>query len=454
MKGFRKKRMGKVPAGDLLPSNVDVLDSDVGPAADAVAADDDLIDLTDDDFVYEGVPLLPAGVQTIVWDYATLMLPKEALSAVIFQDRLLLLPIHEDFLDPAYRPIRPHRSVWQFLDERRREVFDIDIAQPASLPLYQNVPSDLPHAEQEKKAPVPNERAGEEDASGGDVVEREIDETQPTVAEAIDADVEDPEFVVDEGDELTQADIDRYAVLARGADVVLARPLRTGLLVGAPAVELSDVSVADESGKLVFTGVNLTVNAGELVVIYGVRTRASRLLLGVLTGLTTPQTGLVLHDGAPASSSVDEEGWRLARPGVLLRRSEFVADTPAVGHVAFPMLVFGAQPVQAKKHAAAVLEEVGAASLISQPIQLLTGVERHLVAVARALAGPWPVLSLHDPLGELAEVPVGRVRAAILRRAAAKRTVLVLTDDEQLLRMADRVFGVSDGQVVEAIRRS
>ncbi len=58
---------------------------------------------------------LPDGVRSVAWDYTSRRLPRAHLSAVLIEDRLLILPIHESFLDSSYRQVKVDPTVWSFL---------------------------------------------------------------------------------------------------------------------------------------------------------------------------------------------------------------------------------------------------------------------------------------------------------------------------------------------------
>jgi ABC-type lipoprotein export system ATPase subunit len=415
--------------------------------------------LTDNDGRKEMLsgPVLPEGVRTVAWDYASLLLPKERLSAVIFEDRLLILPIHEAYLDPAYNTTTPHSTVWEFLSERGREasVAPISVRSAEPIKAVQAIidltePIRSPLSTPSSTAPTRPDRSPS--VGVGPVVEREGADV--ATASLLAPDVEESYLLPDTSDtDVDLAQTEEFALLARGGDVFLARPMRSGAIAGAPAVELSDVSVTDENGATLLTGVDFSIAVGELVVILGARKRTARALMGVVSSLVQPTTGLVLHDGVPVRLSLEDERFRLVRPGVLPRRSDFAADRSAVDHVAFPMLVFGVEPTRARRHAAAVIRELGAESLVSQPVQFLTAIERHVLAVARAIAGPWPSLYLHDPLSDVPEETARRMRSAILRRSHAGRTIVVLSDDPWLLTEATRVIGVNAATVFEAVHR-
>lgn len=395
-------------------------------------------------------PVLPVGVRVIAWDYASLMLPKEDLSAVVFEGRLLILPIHEDFLDPAYERVHPDQSVWDFLGIQGRAESGPTAqftSPPPALTFLGDVGAKgetqssmrlLGLADRYRTSTHVERDSLDLGVSGPGV----IDEI-PVASAIIETHRPDLEIPIQQ----SIGDLSKTRVVA------LARPIRPGSVAGASAVELSGVGLSIH-GEVLLLDVDLCIEPGELAVILGARKRRAQGLMAMISGSVAPTVGLVLHHGVPSGmGSLEDDPWSLARPGFLGRRCEIGGRTSAVEHASFPMLVLGFDPVVARRMAASCFSELGAESLIQQPVHLLVGVERQVVSLARALAAPWPVLYLYDPFAELAEASVELARQAILRRNQDGAAVIILSDDGELLTEADRIFGVSGATVFEAVHR-
>jgi predicted ABC-type transport system involved in lysophospholipase L1 biosynthesis ATPase subunit len=414
--------------------------------------------------------VLPEGVDEVVCDQFVRQLPRHELCAVVFENRLLILPIAGHLLDPAYVQVTPHKSVWESLGIRRAtpnfapknldsEGFDFEGSDFESSESATGgvAPTLIDLTLLDITGPVAGRLV--ERFEGGDTV---IDLTVETQVEGY------SDFVDDEPAPVV---LREYSVRLHGAEnVVLARPLRTGQRLRAPAVELSEVTMPLESlplhslplestvdplgGRQTVLRASLQIATGETVGVVGARKRAARMLMSLVVGLEEPKTGLVFHQGVPIGlPSLDGERWKSALPGVLPRRMPKGVELSVLDYVSYPMQLFGVVQHVSHNWARVALDELGAISLAEQPFDSLKGPDRRLVALARALVGPWPARFLFDPLYGFDDETAANARRAIRRYTEGAATLVMLTDDPELLRLADRVLGVSDGQVYEAVRR-
>jgi putative ABC transport system ATP-binding protein len=95
-----------------------------------------------------------------------------------------------------------------------------------------------------------------------------------------------------------------------------------------------------------------------------------------------------------------------------------------------------------------MLERVGLAERAHHFPQMLSGGEQQRVAIARALATGNPILLADEPTGEL-DFETGRqILALLLEQAAQGRSVVVVTHNREIARIADRVVELSGGRIV------
>jgi putative ABC transport system ATP-binding protein len=445
----------------------------------------DVSSLNRDGFVYpvEGL-VLPDGVDELVCDQFVRELARHELCAVVFENRLLILPVSGELLDPAYQRVVPHKSVWESLGIRRAtpnfvppegqdDHTQLDYSAHSGLPdvidlttndsLSRDASTGASTVDStgvdSSAIEVTSRSAGRliERLAGGDTI---IDLTTENETDGFTDIVEDEPAPVVSRDVSTRL---QYA-----EHVASARPLRSGQRLQAPAVELSEVRMAltplaavGDLAKPQLTAmsqsvlrVSLQIPTGQTVAIVGARKRAARMLMSLIVGLEEPETGLVFHQGVPIGlPSLDGERWNLAMPGVLPRQMPVSTQQSVIDYVGFPMQLFGVFQHVSHRWARSALDELGAISLAEQPFDSLKGPDRRLVALARALVGPWPARFLFDPLYGFDEGTAANARRTIERYSDANATLVMLTDDPELLRLADRVLGVSDGQVYEAVRR-
>jgi putative ABC transport system ATP-binding protein len=101
-----------------------------------------------------------------------------------------------------------------------------------------------------------------------------------------------------------------------------------------------------------------------------------------------------------------------------------------------------------KERAAAVLQDVGLGSRVNHFPHELSGGEQQRVAIARALATGNPVLLADEPTGELDFRTGIQILDLLQQQAELDKTVLVVTHNREISRVADRVVELSSGQIV------
>lgn len=194
--------------------------------------------------------------------------------------------------------------------------------------------------------------------------------------------------------------------------------------------------------------VDLTVDAGSFVVILGPSGSGKTTLLNLIGGLDVATSGRVVVDGRDLTTLGRTERFAFRRHTVsfIFQTFNLLAGLTAVENVQFGSDVAGRTDAAARARAA--LADVGLADRTGHFPHQLSGGEQQRVAIARALATGNPLLLADEPTGEL-DFTTG---VAILRllRAQADRglTVLVVTHNREIARVADRVIEVSSGRIV------
>lgn len=216
-------------------------------------------------------------------------------------------------------------------------------------------------------------------------------------------------------------------------------------------IELTDVARRYQTPAGVVTalaGVNLEFGAGELTVVLGPSGSGKTTLLNLIGALDRPTEGEVVIDGRRLRHASRRELFEYRRATV-----SFVFQTFNLfpGLTAIENVRFGAD-VARRPHAAdvarEVLEHVGLSERMHHFPQMLSGGEQQRVAIARALATGNPILLADEPTGEL-DVATGiQILELLQDQAAAGRTVVVVTHNREIARMADRVVELSGGRVV------
>ena len=194
--------------------------------------------------------------------------------------------------------------------------------------------------------------------------------------------------------------------------------------------------------------VDLTIDDGSFVVILGPSGSGKTTLLNLIGALDTPTSGTVRVNGTELTSAGRAERARFRRTAVT-----FIFQTfnlfPAL--TALENVQFGADAAGrdgAADRAFAALEEVSLDTRSRHFPHQLSGGEQQRVAIARALASDNPILLADEPTGELDFRTGVQILEVLGAQAREGMTVLIVTHNREISRVADRVIELSSGRVI------
>ncbi len=200
----------------------------------------------------------------------------------------------------------------------------------------------------------------------------------------------------------------------------------------------------------VLKGVNLTVAPGELVAIVGPSGSGKSTLLHILGGLDRPDRGRVVLDSCDIFQYPEDRlpEFRSRKVGFVFQFHHLLNEFTVLENVAIPLLVAGVERKRALAQAEAVLEEVGFVTRWQHRPAELSGGERALVAVARALANSPAIVFADEPTGNLDSRSTEMLVELLVRLCHNGRTMLVVTHNERVAQRADRKLELKDGRLV------
>lgn len=196
-------------------------------------------------------------------------------------------------------------------------------------------------------------------------------------------------------------------------------------------------------------GVDLQVQAGELVLIMGPSGSGKTTLLTMVGGLLRPTSGRIWIDGLELTVLPERELPRVRRErvGFIFQTFNLLETLSALENVEMALNVAGRTGPQARERARALLEERGLAHRLSFPPIKLSGGEKQRVSIARALANTPRLLLADEPTANL-DSKHGHDVMLLLRQIAKEesRCVLVVSHDHRIREVADRVLWLEDGR--------
>ena len=224
-----------------------------------------------------------------------------------------------------------------------------------------------------------------------------------------------------------------------------ANPAGSGII---STFEVRDLEKAYDTGQKqvhALRGVSFSVAKSEMVVLLGPSGSGKSTLLNLLGGLDRPTAGSVLYDGIDLATLGDREltDFRRERIGFIFQSYNLIPSLTAEENVRL-VTDIADEPLDAGY----ALELVGLGERRHHFPAQLSGGEQQRVAVARAIAKRPGVLLCDEPTGALDSATGARVLTA-LREANREldTTVVVITHNISIAKMADRVFHFRDGLV-------
>ena len=219
-----------------------------------------------------------------------------------------------------------------------------------------------------------------------------------------------------------------------------------------PIVEFRNVSRVYTSGDhelKALDNVNLTLDEGKFIVILGPSGAGKSTLLNLLGGLDSPTSGKIIVDGKDISDLSGDElaVYRAAKVGFVFQFYNLVQNLTAKENVELATEI-SRNPLDPQK----TLENVGLKDRVNNFPAQLSGGEQQRVSIARALAKNPKILLCDEPTGAL-DYNTGKAVLKLLQDTCRNTgtTVIVITHNQALTAMADRVITVKSGTVEKVV---
>ena len=196
-------------------------------------------------------------------------------------------------------------------------------------------------------------------------------------------------------------------------------------------------------------GVDLTVEKGEFVAVVGTSGSGKCTLLHMLGGLDRPTGGTVTVDGKELSAMRDEELtiFRRRKIGFVFQNYNLVPVLNVYENIVLPIQLDGNAPDKA--YVERIIETLGLEAKLQNLPNNLSGGQQQRVAIARALAAKPAIILADEPTGNLDSATSLDVMG-LLKVTAQKfsQTIVMITHNEELAQMADRIIRIEDGRIV------
>jgi lipoprotein-releasing system ATP-binding protein len=221
-----------------------------------------------------------------------------------------------------------------------------------------------------------------------------------------------------------------------------------------PLLEVRDLVKtfgAGETETRVLTGVDLTLQAGELTALLGPSGSGKSTLLTILGTLLRPTSGrhVMLGQDLSAAGDRDLTEFRNRHIGFVFQFHHLLPDFTALENVIFPSAVQAGRETNAARHRGReLLARVGLEERIDYLATQLSGGQKQRVAIARALMNRPELVLADEPTGNLDRTSAARVMDLIAEiNRDEKTTFLISTHDEKIAQGCNRQVHVVEGRI-------
>ena len=198
-------------------------------------------------------------------------------------------------------------------------------------------------------------------------------------------------------------------------------------------------------------GVNLSVENGEFVAIVGTSGSGKSTLLHMLGGLDRPTSGSVTVDGKDIFSLKDEALtiFRRRKIGFVFQSYNLVPVLNLYENIVLPIQLDGRKVDGA--FIGQIVKTLGLDGRLDALPSQLSGGQHQRVAIARALAAAPAIILADEPTGNL-DSRTSQDVLSLLKVTSQKfsQTIVMITHNEEIAQMADRIIRIEDGRIVKA----
>ncbi len=195
---------------------------------------------------------------------------------------------------------------------------------------------------------------------------------------------------------------------------------------------------------------SLTLRPGEFVAILGPSGSGKSTLMNVIGLLDRPTAGALLFDGTDCATFSRNElaQIRNRRIGLVFQAYHLLPRQNVIDNVELPLAYAGISRAERRRRTLDAIARVRLAHRAPQLPPLLSGGEQQRAAIARAIVSNPDVLLADEPTGALDSTTGREILEVLLAINREGRTVIMVTHDTTLARLASRIVTMSDGRIL------
>lgn len=220
-------------------------------------------------------------------------------------------------------------------------------------------------------------------------------------------------------------------------------------------INLSKTYGRGENKLEALKNINISVEKGKFIAIIGPSGSGKSTLLNCIAGLDSITSGEVILDGADISKLSDDKLSKIRREefGFIFQSYNLIPVVNVYDNIILPVSVDGKK--EDKDYINTLIKKLGISSQINKFPNELSGGQQQRVAIARALANKPSIIFADEPTGNLDSKTSKEVMDMLCMSVKEfNQTLVMITHDEKIAKMADIVVTIGDGKVksIEKIR--
>ena len=215
---------------------------------------------------------------------------------------------------------------------------------------------------------------------------------------------------------------------------------------------LSATNIQKKYGQLqVLSGVDININKGEIVSIVGSSGAGKSTLLHILGTLDNADAGQIILNNQRVDKLYGKKlaAFRNQEIGFVFQFHHLLPEFTALENVCIPGWIAGGKKAAVQARAEQLLNTLGLSGRLENKPQQLSGGEQQRVAVARALINNPSIVMADEPTGNLDSTNAKELHQLFIDlRKQFNQTFLIVTHNEELAKMSDRILQMKDGRII------